>query len=174
MQIKDPHLHYLVDTFNKFPAYAFILEAPAGGQKAYECLSAINQALEHDPYTEYSVYVENRTIPVILPATAIYNTLEIPEFRGNLIATSVGTLPYLFMADAARKFFYVYDVNDIAQLDNDMFQTLLRERVTIFTRSESYSAFLRNMKIPVHGTVIPGFDLLVMRNLITEVNNERA
>lgn len=159
MQIENPHLYYLVDQFNTNPAVAFVINSTSGGQKVYSLFNEINKQLDHDSKIELSAYCITRELPIILPNFGIYNTIELNDFCGHLIATNLHTLSYVTQTDRTHKYFYVYDIHEVLGLSAPQLDQLKGLGIKIFTRNADYRKALIEKGLDVSDTFVGEFNI---------------
>jgi len=165
MKIDSPHTKFLVDEFNSNKAVAFIIEYPTASQKAFSLINNINDYLASHPINEISLYVEHRFLPVEVPCCAIFHTLELCDFFGSLVATTVATWRRGDYSDRSKKYLYVYDIVEFMN-ERGTHQAIKNSPTVVFTRNAEYKKIIESTGISVHNILVPECEIdLIMQIL---------
>jgi hypothetical protein len=144
-----------------FNMVGFAVEDLCSSQTAYTLVYNCNEYLRKDYKLNLSIFYQEQWFPSLKPEFAQYHIAEAVAFSGHLIATSVNTAFSIKNATRSKRYYYIYDLENLRPSCNQEYWDLVMndDQIVKFTRSEDYLEYLRLAGYDVNPVVVPSFDI---------------
>lgn len=120
--------------------FGIILPNLGQNQLAFQALCSINSLVHAQCPHTFSIFQEDITRPIVAPKVGVFNLVNICDFNGILLATTVNnSLTMRKSTSTARKVFYVWDLEWMRSTHNYLHSVQAFHGVDLIARSEEHA-----------------------------------
>lgn len=157
---------YFHDFYGPVRGINFLIDSPQNNQIYYYISMQASRILQIRSDININIYLLNFIKPCFWPMFAIYPIREFSNLADNGIATSVKTLQYLANTNSRNKYYYVYDITELRNVNVEKLKKVLNG-FKIFTRNNEYDEVIKQL-LPDNQLLkpVPDFNIInIMENI---------
>jgi hypothetical protein len=149
----------LFNSYQKNKSLAILFHSLMGGELPLFAIDSVNKYLKVHSYDEICLYSMNKDLPVLCPNCAVYNTTEIFNFTGHILATDIPSWQVSLNSPSKNKCLYIYDIMRLNNIPKELVDSINKSKVKIFTRTAEHVNYLRKLGFNVEDKTIKYFDI---------------
>lgn len=154
-------------SYSTFKSIGFVLHGTSACEQAFFLIKQGNDFLQKNYTTNLCVFSMNRELPILQPNFAIFNTMDLQNFYGRLVATDIPTWQAACNSPSKEKYLYIYDIKRLHQVPTELIQKINESQFKIIARTKNHALYLKTMGFQnIIDTVIERFEIQKFMELV--------
>ena len=153
--------------YTSYKGMAFVSPYLSASQTALEMIIKMNDYVQNDPYHEVCLYSGSKDSPILMPNSAVFNSLDIRDHEGPLIAIDPHSWIIATTFHTGQNYYYIYDPLLLKYIPKSDLDRMVKSDTVFFTRSDAHGKFLKkNFNLDTIKVRVPNFDMDIIKEIV--------